>query len=114
MVLSELRATDRALGMRRPTAPAEPRPIVLTDWSARLASDWTYLDARFDNLADGVACDLIQAKARLQYGTHVATAPLLSELTELRSVTLPGWRKALVEHAESELALIDAELAVSL
>lgn len=84
-----------------------------TDWSARLDADWTHVDARWDNLADGTARELGRHLAAAQYAPRVAIAPLLSELTELVSVRLPEWRQALTVHAEDELALYGAKAEVA-
>jgi hypothetical protein len=104
--LAELRA-DRALGMRRPTVPSTPRPIVLTDWSARLADDWTHIADRFDNATDALAREFGHVIDSYAYGVNALTTPILSELTELKAVTIVNWRQALRVHAEDELALYD-------
>jgi hypothetical protein len=111
--MAELRAADRTLGMRRQAAPIPPCPIVLTDWSARLASDWTHVDARHDNLADATAREFTRLSAGAEYAPRVLFAPLLSELTELKAVTLVNWRQALRVHAEDELALYGAKAEVA-
>lgn len=139
-VLTDLRTTDSSLGMRRPVAPqpvspdASPAEQVAAlrdaalarirailrmgpldkDWSARIAADWKHLDARWDHLADATAREFSRLSGGAEYAPRVMTAPLLSELTELTDVQLPDWRKALAAHAEDELALFDAEMAVAL
>lgn len=116
-IIAYLRSQDTtpdALGMRRPTAPTTPQPIVLTDWSARIADTWRHVNARHAQLAEATTRDLDRIHNGYVYGVHVASAPLLSELTELAAVTLVTWRQELRVHAEAELALIDAEMAVAL
>jgi predicted glutamine amidotransferase len=88
-------------------------PLLQVDFAAWLADDWAHVNARLDDLDDATVRDLTQAKARYQYGTQVATAPLLSELTELKAVTLVNWRQALRVHAEDELALYGAKAEVA-
>jgi kynureninase len=109
-----VRAAERTLGLRRPSVPSTPRPIVLTDWSARLASDWTHIADRWDNAADALAREFTRLSGACEYAPRVLVAPLLSELAELKAVTIVDWRQALRVHAEDELALIDAEMAVAL
>jgi hypothetical protein len=103
----------RTLGLRRPSAPIPPRPIVLTDWSARLADDWTHLASRWDNLAAATVREYDRLHLGAEYEVHAWFAPILSELTELTTVQLPEWRKALRVHAEAELALYDAKAGVA-
>jgi hypothetical protein len=113
-VLPWLRAADTswsALGMRRPTAP---RPIVLTDWSARIAADWTHINRRWDNARDALVRAIVRDTEADEYEVQVATAPLLAAIVDLTAVVMPQWRKALDGHAADELAWIDAEMAVAL
>jgi hypothetical protein len=102
-VLPELLADTSwsALGMRR---PATPRPIALTDWSARIADDWTHINRRA----------IVRDTEADEYEVQVATAPLLAAIVDLTAVVMPQWRKALDGHAADELAWIDAEMAVAL
>lgn len=84
------------------------------DWSARLAADWKHVEHNLVNLGEALVRRAHHAASADQNGAFVATAPLLSELTELSCVELPDWRQALAVHAEDELALFDAEMAVAL
>jgi hypothetical protein len=84
-----------------------------TDWSARLASDWTHVNGRHDNLADATAREFTRLSAGAEYAPRALFAPLLSELTELKAVTLVNWRQALRVHAEDELALYGAKAEVA-
>jgi len=106
-MLAYLRALDVA---------AEPNiaPFVQTDWSARLATDFAQVDNRHDNLTKAVARDYDSIIDSYAYGVNALSTPLLSELAELKAVTLVDWRQALRVHGEDELALCDAELAVAL
>ncbi len=112
-VLAELRAADRTLGMTRPTAPVPPSPIVLTDWQARIAADWKQVDHRIDNLGEAYVREVNRNADVDQYEVYTATAPLLSELTELKAVQLVNWRQALRVHAEAELALYGTKAGAS-
>lgn len=113
-VLAELRAADRTLGMRMPVSPVSPRRIVLTNWSARLDADWKHLDARFHNLGAAYVREVTRNADADQYEVYTATAPLLSGVAELKCSQIVDWRQALRIHAEAELALFDAEMAVAL
>lgn len=108
-VLASLRAADRTLGMSRPSAPAAPRPIVLTDWSARLADDWRHHTAKVDNIAAANARESARTCDAYAYRLNALVTPLLSELAELTSVQLVNWRQALRVHAEAETALYGAK-----
>jgi hypothetical protein len=112
-VLPELLADTSwsALGMRR---PATPRPIALTDWSARIADDWTHINRRWDNARDALVRAIVRDTEADEYEVQVATAPLLAAIVDLTAVVMPQWRKALDGHAADELAWIDAEMAVAL
>lgn len=92
----------------------EDRPIPHANWDAWLADDWTHVNGRHNNLADATAREFARLSAGAEYAPRVLFAPLLSELTELKFGTIVDWRQALRVHAEDELALIDAEMAVAL
>jgi len=106
-MLAYLRALDVA---------AEPNiaPFVQTDWSARLANDWEAVDARLAKLDVRTKAEMAGFERSWGIAVCMLTQPLLSELAEFKAVTLVNWRQALRVHAEAELALCDAELAVAL
>lgn len=109
-VLAYLRAGDAAELLDGLTANKfNVPPIALTDWSARIASDWRHLNSRWDDLGDVLDREFGRWLAGSEYAAAAVVAPLLSELTELTAVQLPDWRQALATHAEAELALYDAE-----
>lgn len=122
-VLADLRAADATpaeqvaaiLGtITKDTKLLLKEPDPHTNWVATLGALHNGIGARLDQLAEGIVRDVTNTAAREQYSTHALTAPLLSELTELRAVQLVNWRQELRLCAEAELALIDAEMAVSL
>lgn len=109
-VLAYLRAGDAAELLDGLTANKfNVPPIVLTDWSARIARDWRHLDARWDNLSGAITRVYAGLPDSAVNETRGRFAALLSELTELTAVQLPDWRQALRVHAEAELALYDME-----
>lgn len=88
-------------------------PLELTDWSAQLADAWKHHTAKVDNYAEANqraserTCDAYASCLMM------LAAPLLSELTELKAVTLVNWRQALRVHGEAELALCGAKAEVA-
>jgi hypothetical protein len=90
-----------------PTLLDQPAPV--TDWAARLAHAWSQVAPRTANVAEALVREGNRNAAADEYEVQAATAPLLAGFIDLTVVQLPGWRKALAETAEAELALYDAE-----
>jgi len=102
--LAEMRAADRALGLRLPSAPSTPHPIVQTDWLKKLAWTWAYADA-------AIVVRVRDAKAQLGSDRNAVGAlfkPLFVELADFAAETDDD-RGAMLANVNAERVLI-AEL----
>lgn len=103
--------------VERPSAffnAIDPTPIPHANWSTWLADDWSHIDGRWDNLADALARESVLTCTAYEYSLSVVMTSLLASVAQLNTVDLPECSAAYVAAAESELAWIDAEMAVAL
>ena len=108
-VLRELRAeapVDRTLGMRRPVAP---QPVVLTDWSARLADGWKAVDVRLDKLHVRIAAEQVGMERSHAVAVCMLTRPLFADLADF-AAELDDDRGAMLADVNAERVLLN-ELA---
>ena len=111
-VLAFLRGIDAAdttpagLGMRRPAAPTPPEPIVLTDWSKKLAWTWAYAES-------AVAVLVKNTKAKLgadRNAVGALFAPLTDELADF-AAELDDDRAAVFADLNAERVMVHDGLA---
>jgi len=109
-VLRDLRAADTswtALGMRRPVAPTPAAPLTLTDWSARLASDWESVDAQLNRLRVRIAAEQVGLERSHAVAVCMLTQPLFAELADF-AAEIDDDRGALCGHVNAERVLLAA------